>query len=117
MEVGSARCADRTPQRGVPTRNGRTSGYRALYSGLEDRRLSLNTYVRWESLLELIERLLCHTTSVVQGLRLEMNDALASAEYRSAVVNRPRYDVLKAALRSIRSLSSVEHAQFSQLTA
>ena len=67
--------------------------------------------------LELIERLLCHTTSVAQGLRLEMNDALASAEYRSAVVNKPSDDVLKAALRSIRSLSSVEHAQFSQLAA
>jgi len=67
--------------------------------------------------LELIQRLLCHTTSVVQGLRLEMNDALASAEYRSAVVNKPRDDVLKAALRSIRSLSRVEHAQFSQLAA
>jgi len=26
MEVGSARCADRTPQRVVPTRNGRASG-------------------------------------------------------------------------------------------
>jgi len=46
MEVGSARCADRTPHRVVPTRNGRASGYRALYSGLEDRRVSLNTYAR-----------------------------------------------------------------------
>ncbi len=26
--------------------NGRASGYRALYSGLEDRRVSLNTYAR-----------------------------------------------------------------------
>src|SRR5437867_12340558 len=46
MEVGSARCADRTPQRGVPTRNGRASGYCTQYSGLEDRRVSLNTYAR-----------------------------------------------------------------------
>lgn len=31
---------------------GRASGYRALYSGLEDRRVSLNTYARWNPVLE-----------------------------------------------------------------
>jgi hypothetical protein len=30
-------------------KDGRASGYRALYSGLEDRRVSLNTYARKEN--------------------------------------------------------------------
>ena len=30
----------------APKKNGRASGYCALYSGLEDRRVSINTYAR-----------------------------------------------------------------------
>ena len=40
-------------QAGFTWENGRASGYRALYSGLEDRRVSLNTYARkWNPVRE-----------------------------------------------------------------
>src|SRR2546429_45784 len=117
MEVGSARCADRTQHRGILTRIGRASGYCALYSGLEDRRVSLNTYARWNPVLESHQPLrFCKPPPALLGQRDELRNQLALAS-RSAVVNKPRDDVLKAALRSIRSLSRVEHAQFSQLAA
>lgn len=35
--------------------NGRASGYCALYSGLEDRRVSLNTYARYAELGTMLE--------------------------------------------------------------
>src|SRR5436309_14146722 len=72
---------------------------------------------KWNPVLESHQPLrFCKPPPELLGQRDELRNQLALAS-RSAVVNKPRDDVLKAALRSIRSLSRVEHAQFSQLAA
>ncbi len=49
---------------------GRASGNCALYSGLEDRRVSLNTYARWNPVLELHQPLrLCRPPPGLIGQR------------------------------------------------